>query len=84
MVFVPILCDFLMVSTAHLLFFFQIFKWVQCILLAGGDGVSFPFNPVVGDCFSISHCRASCLAVPPLHGSRLILFFIVFYSFNRL
>jgi len=73
-----------MVSTEQLLFLFQIFKCVQYILLVGGDGVSFPFNPVMGDCFGISRCRASCLAVSPLHGSRLVLFFVVFCPFNRL
>ena len=67
-----------MVSTDIFYAIFQMFKSVELILFVGGDGVSFPFNSLVGyfpggfDCFAVG------LAVSPLHPAHFIIFFPFF------
>jgi hypothetical protein len=67
-----------MVSTTKFYEFFQMFKSVHLILFGGGDGVPFPFNPLMGNISGCFDRLAVDLAVSPLHPAYFIILFLVF------
>ncbi len=54
------------------------FKNVHLILLGGGDGVPFPFNPLMGYLSGGFDRLAADLAVSSLHPAYFIILFLVF------
>ncbi len=54
------------------------FKSVHLILSGGGDGVPFPFNPLMGYLSGGFDRLTADLAVSPLHPAHFIILFLVF------
>jgi hypothetical protein len=67
-----------MISTMKFYVFFQMFKSALLFLSAGGDGVPFSSDSLVGYLTCSLDCSPVDMAVPPVYAPYFTVFFLVF------